>query len=206
MKLSTTSLKTFFLSLLLVSASAGLFAQKLDKAKDLLGKQKYTEARTEIDNFLANEKNKTNSEAWYLKGKIYSSIALDSVLQASVPDAKPQAMDALKKYIELENQIKDTTKRYLLLTLENRKPITDLYSAYSKQAASYYNAGNFNDALTGFQGSLDVFDMLSKQGWTNGIVLELHRLLHRHYLTDPGCLSHLEYSALQSPGRGCRVW
>lgn len=178
MKLSTTSLKTFFLSLLLVSASAGLFAQKLDKAKDLLGKQKYSEARTEIDNFLANEKNKTNSEAWYLKGKIYSSIALDSVAQASAPEAKTQAIDAFRKYIELENQVKDSTKRFLLLTLENRKPLTDLYSAYSKQAASYYNAGNFNDALSGFQGSLDVFDLLSKQGWTNGIVLDTISVLY----------------------------
>ena len=138
MKLSTTSLKTFFLSLLLVSASAGLFAQKLDKAKDLLGKQKYNEARTEIDNFLANEKNKTNSEAWYLKGKVYSSIAMDSVAQASVPDAKAQAMDALKKYLELEGQIKDSAKRYMLMTLENRKPLTDLYSAYSKQIINEY--------------------------------------------------------------------
>lgn len=178
MKLSTTSLKTFFLSLLLVSASAGLFAQKLDKAKDLLGKQKYNEARTEIDNFLANEKNKTNSEAWYLKGKVYSSIAMDSVAQASVPDAKAQAMDALKKYLELEGQIKDSAKRYMLMTLENRKPLTDLYSAYSKQAASYYNAGNFNDALTGFQGSLDVFDVLAKQGWTSGIVLDTVSVLY----------------------------
>jgi tetratricopeptide (TPR) repeat protein len=178
MKLSTTSLKTFFLSLLLVSASAGLFAQKLDKAKDLLGKQKYNEARTEVDNFLANEKNKNNSEAWYLKGKIYSSIAMDSVAQASVPDAKPQAIAALKKYLELEGQVKDSAKRYMLMTLENRKPLTDLYSAYSKQAASYYNAGNFNDALIGFQGSLEVFDMLAKEGWTNGIVLDTISVLY----------------------------
>lgn len=178
MKLSTTSLKTIFLSLLLVSASAGLFAQKLDKAKDLLGKQKYNEARTEIDNFLANEKNKNNSEAWYLKGKIYSSIATDSVAQASVPDAKVQAITALRKYLELEGQVKDSTKRYMLMTLENRKPLTDLYSAYSKQAASYYNAGNYNDALTGFQGSLDVFDLLAKEGWTSGIVLDTISVLY----------------------------
>jgi len=178
MKLSTTSLKTIFISLLLVSASAGLFAQKLDKAKDLLAKQKYDEARTEIDNFLANEKNKTNSEAWYLKGKVYSSIAMDSVKQATVPDAKVQAMSALKKYLELEGQVKDSSKRYMLMTLENRKPLTDLYSAYSKQAASYYNAGNYNDALTGFQGSLDVFDVLAKQGWTNGIMLDTISVLY----------------------------
>ncbi|HKP32205.1 MAG TPA: hypothetical protein VJT83_05740, partial [Chitinophagaceae bacterium] len=151
---------------------------KLDKAKDLLGKQKYNEARTEIDNFLANEKNKSNSEAWYVKGKIYSSIAMDSVSQASVPDAKAQAMSAIKQYLQLESQVKDSAKRYMLMTLENRKPLTDLYSAYSKQAASYYNAGNYNDALTGFQGSLDVFDMLAKEGWTNGIVLDTVSVLY----------------------------
>lgn len=178
MKLSTTSLKTFFLSLLLVSASAGLFAQKLDKAKDLLGKQKYTEARTEIDNFLANEKNKTSSEAWYVKGKIYSTIAADSAQQASVPDAKVQAMDALKKYIELEKNVKDTAKRFMLLTIDNRKPLTDLYSVYSKQAASYYNAGNFNDAFTGFKGSLDVFDILASEGWTSGLTLDTVSVLY----------------------------
>lgn len=164
--------------MLLVSASAGLFAQKLDKAKDLLGKQKYNEAKTEIDNFLANEKNKNNSEAWYLKGKIYTDIAMDSVQQASVPEAKSIAMDALKKYLELEKQVKDTTKRYMLMTIENRKPLTDLYSAYSKQAASYYNAGNYNDAFTGFKGSLDVFDMLAAEGWTSGITLDTVSVLY----------------------------
>ena len=37
-------------------------AQKVDKAKDLLNKKKTAEAKTEIDNFLAIEKNKTNKE------------------------------------------------------------------------------------------------------------------------------------------------
>lgn len=178
MKLSATSLKSICLSLLLVSASAGLFAQKLDKAKDLLGKQKYNEARTEVENFLAIEKNKTNSEAWYLKGKIYATIAADSVAQASVPEAKPVALDALKKYLELEKGIKDSAKRYMLMTIENRKPLTDLYSVYSKQAASFYNAGNFNDAFTGFKGSLDVFEILAKEGWTSGIMLDTVSVLY----------------------------
>jgi tetratricopeptide (TPR) repeat protein len=178
MKLSAKSLKTFFLSLLLVGIGAGAFAQKLDKVKDLLGKQKYSEARTEVDNFLANDKNQNNSEAWYLKGKIYSLIAADSVQQATVPQAKEIAMQSLAKYVELEKGVKDSTKRYVLLTLDNRKPLTDLYSAYSKQAASYYNAGNYNDALTGFKGSLDVFDLLAKEGWTNGIALDTISILY----------------------------
>jgi tetratricopeptide (TPR) repeat protein len=180
MKLSMISLKTFFLSLMLIGAGSGLFAQKqLDKAKEQLEKKKYNEARTEIDNFLANEKNMNNSEAWYVKAKVYSSIAVDSVAQASVPDAKTTSMQAIKKYIELEKaNVKDSAKRFMHSTLDNRKALTDLYSAYSKEAASYYNAGNFNDALAGFQGSLQVFDVLANEGWTSGMKLDTISVLY----------------------------
>src|SRR6186713_1279556 len=125
-------MKSFFLLLVLTVAGIGSFAQKIDKAKDLLGKQKLPEAKTEIDNFLAIEKNKTNSEAWYTKAKIYGAISQDSILKASTPGGRETAFQALTKYVELENQIKDSAKRYLLLTLDNRKPLTDLYAGYSK--------------------------------------------------------------------------
>jgi tetratricopeptide (TPR) repeat protein len=178
MKMSMNSLKSIFLLLILVASGASVFAQKLDKAKDLLAKKKYAEAKTEIDNYLANEKNKNNSEAWYLKAKLYSTVAMDSTAQAVLPDAKNASVVAMKQYLEMEHQVKDSAKRYMLLTLDNRKPLTDLYSAYSKEAASYYNAGNFNDALTGFQGSLNVFDLLKSEGWTNGINLDTISVLY----------------------------
>src|SRR5688572_12288554 len=133
MKLSS---KRILLSLMLVSSSAGLFAQKLEKAKDLLERKKYPEAQAEIDGVLAQEKNKNNAEAWYVKGKIYGTIAADSTKAASVPNAKDVSLEALKKYMELESQVKDSAKRFILLTMDNRRPITDLYSSYSKEAAS----------------------------------------------------------------------
>jgi len=46
-------MKKMFLTALLAVTGFLLQAQKLDKAKDLLGKKKLTEARTEIDNVLA---------------------------------------------------------------------------------------------------------------------------------------------------------
>lgn len=171
-------MKSLFLSLMLVATSAGLFAQKLEKAKDLLGKKKLAEARAEIDNVVALEKNASNAEAWYVKAKVYSTIAADSVAEAGVPNAKDEAFTALKKYIDLERTVKDTAKRYLLLTLDNRKPLTDLYSAYSKEAATYYNAGNFNDALAGFRGSLEVFEVLADEGWTGGLMLDTISVLY----------------------------
>ncbi len=171
-------MKSIVLSLMLVVAGTGLFAQRLEKAKDLLERKKIPEAIVEVDKVLANEKNKNSSEAYYVKGKIYSTIAADSTKTSTDPDAKDSAFAALKKYVELENAIKDSTKRFLALTLDNRKPITDLYAAYSKEAASYYNAGNYNDALKGFKGSLDVFDLLSKQGWTSNILLDTISVLY----------------------------
>jgi tetratricopeptide (TPR) repeat protein len=179
MKLSMISLKSFCLSLILVAASTGLFAQKqLDKVNELIEKKKYAEARTEIDNFLANEKNASNSNAWYTKAKVYSLIATDSTVANTVPNAKEVALDAAARHMQMENAVKDSTKRFVQMTLDNRKPLTDLYAAYSKEAASFYNAGNYNDALKGFQGSLRIFDLLSKQGWTSGIVIDTISVLY----------------------------
>jgi len=172
-------MKRIVLSLMLVTAGTGLFAQKLEKAKDLLERKKIPEAIAEVDKVLAQEKNKNNSEAYYVKGKIYSTIAADSTKTSTNPGAKDSAFLALKKYVELENaNVKDSAKRFLMLTMDNRRPITDLYAGYSKEAASFYNAGNYNDALKGFKGSLDVFDLLSKQGWTNNIVLDTVSVLY----------------------------
>ncbi|MEP7258299.1 MAG: hypothetical protein ABI687_07925, partial [Flavitalea sp.] len=75
-------MKSFFLLLVFALSGIGSFAQKIDKAKDLFSKQKLPEAKTEIDNFLAIEKNKGNAEAWYLKSKIYGSISQDSNMKA----------------------------------------------------------------------------------------------------------------------------
>src|SRR5687768_14263085 len=154
-------MKRILLTVMFVASVVGVFAQKLDKAKTSLEKKKLAEAKTEIDNFLAVEKNKTNSEAWYTKSKIYLAINADSSLKATVPDARVVAFDAVKKYMELEAP-KDSTKRNTLLTMDGNKPLVDIYSGYSKDGASFYNAGNFNDALTNFQKSLEVFDIMSK--------------------------------------------
>ena len=45
-------MKKMFLTALLAVMGIMLHAQKLEKAKDLLGKKKLNEARTEIDNVL----------------------------------------------------------------------------------------------------------------------------------------------------------
>lgn len=160
-------MKSLFLTVLLATAGLFAFAQKIDKAKDLLSKKKYAEAKAEIDGVLANEKNKNNSEAWYVKASVYNEISKDAALKSTVPDAKTQAFEALKTYVALEDQnVKDSTKRYMQLNVENKKPLVDIYANFFQDASTYYNAGNYNDALTNFKSSMAVFDMMSKKGFT----------------------------------------
>lgn len=172
-------MRSLFLTALLALTGMMVFAQKLPKAKDLLEKNKLAEARTEIDNFLAIEKNKNNAEAWYTKAKVYTNISKDNSLKATVPNARETAFEALQKYAELENTtVKDSAKRFLLLTIDNRQPLVDLYQGYSADAASFFNSGNYNDALTNFKNSYNVFEFLAKQGWTNNIKLDTTTALY----------------------------
>ncbi|HKH62284.1 MAG TPA: hypothetical protein VKA49_15685 [Flavitalea sp.] len=171
-------MKSLILAVLLAGTGFGVFAQKLDKAKDLLKANKLTEAKTEVENFLAVEKNKTNSEAWYTKAKVYTAISKDSTLKGSVPNSREVAFDALKQYIQLESTIKEKEKRQMSLTMDNRQPFVDLYAGYSKDGASFYNANNYNDALANFKQTLDIFDYMAQQGWTNNIVLDTTTTLY----------------------------
>jgi tetratricopeptide (TPR) repeat protein len=156
-------MKKLFLTALLGAVGFLSQAQKIEKAKDLLGRKKLTEAKTEIDNVMAVEKNKTNADAWYQKAKIYGAIAADSSLKSSVPDARGTALEAMKTYLDLESKEKDQGKRNIQLTLDNNAPLIDLYTGYSKDAASFYNANNYNDAFVNFKKSLEVFDLLSSK-------------------------------------------
>lgn len=171
-------MKSLILAVLLAGTGFGVLAQKLDKAKDLLKANKLNEAKTEVENFLAVEKNKTNSEAWYTKAKVYTAISKDSTLKGSVPNSREVAFDALKQYIQLESTIKEKEKRQMSLTMDNRQPFVDLYSGYSKDGAAFYNANNYNDALTNFKQTLEIFDYMSQQGWTNNIVLDTTTTLY----------------------------
>jgi tetratricopeptide (TPR) repeat protein len=157
-------MKKLFLTALLAVVAFLSQAQKLEKAKDLLTRKKLTEAKTEIDNVLAVEKNKTSADAWYQKAKIYGAIAADSSLKSTVPDARNTAFEAMKQYLELESKEKDAAKRNIQLTLDNNAPLIDLYTGYSKDAASFYNASNYNDAFVNFRNSLAVFDLMSSRG------------------------------------------
>lgn len=137
-------------------------AQKLERAKDYLTRNKLAEANKEVDAFLAIEKNKSNSEAYYVKAKVLQALAKDAALKGTVENPRQAAIDNFIKYLEMEAAIKDSTKRNIALTMDNNQPVYDLYRDFSAEAAKDYNDNKFAEAAEYFGKGLEVFEFLRK--------------------------------------------
>jgi len=158
------------ISLAILTVAAG-YSQKLNKAKNLFSQNKVAEAQAEIDGVVKDPKQNENSDAWYLRAQIYNHIMKDSSRPQDKEMARNNTWESLKKYLELEEK-KEENKRHLLLTLDNRQPLIDLYSSHSADGATFYNASNFNDALGSFEKSLEIFDLMAQQGFIEGTTLD----------------------------------
>src|SRR6202000_2247266 len=152
--------KKLFLTGFLAIAGMGLFAQSVDKAKDLLKSNKVADAKAEIDKFLAIDKNQKNPEAWYTKLKVYNAIAANTQLVGQYPDARDQAFDALKKYVDVDD------KKLLLLQLDGYKPVNEIYQGYFQVGANDYNGAKYDSALMNFNGALQTSAYMNSKGWT----------------------------------------
>jgi hypothetical protein len=151
--------KRFFLIGLLATTGMGLFAQSVDKAKDLLKANKLADAKTEIDKVLAVDKNQKSGEAWYEKLKIYNALAAKDSSK-TYPDARAQAYEALIKYTEVDD------KKLLLLQMDGYKPVNEIYTGYFQVGAADYNAGKYAEALDNFRGALQTSGFMNSKGWT----------------------------------------
>jgi hypothetical protein len=138
----------------------GLFAQSLDKAKDLLKAGKVTDAKSEIAKVLAVDKNQKIADAWYTEMKIYNAIAAGP-LSGQYPGARDTAFLALQKYTEVDD------KKLIALQLEGYKPINEIYQGYFAAGANDYNTNKYDSALYNFKGALASSSFMNAKGWTN---------------------------------------
>lgn len=152
-------MKRMLFSLLMAVVCSGLFAQSVDKAKDLLKANKLTEAKAEIDKALLVEKNQKSADAWYAKIKIYNAIAADSSLKGQYPDAYVQSLDALKKYIQYDD------KKRVLLAADGYKPVNEIYQGLFQLGAANYNAQKWNDSYIDFSNAISAINLMYKEGW-----------------------------------------
>jgi hypothetical protein len=155
-------MRRLFLTGFLAMVGMGLFAQSVDKAKELLKAGKIADAKTQIDGALATDKNQKIADAWYTKLKVYNAIAANDQLRAQFPDARDQAFDALKKYVDLDEK----DKKLLLLQMDGYKPINEIYQGYFQIGANDYNGGKYDDALKNFTGAIAASGYMNAKGWT----------------------------------------
>jgi hypothetical protein len=152
-------MKRMLLSLFMAVICSGLFAQSVDKAKELLKANKLAEAKEEIDKTLLVEKNQKNAEAWYTKVKIYNAIAVNDPLKNQYPDALIQSLDALKKYVQYDD------KKQVLLAADGFKPVNEIYQGLFQEGAAAYNAQKWSVSLTDFTAAISAINFMYKQGW-----------------------------------------
>ena len=68
-------MKKLFIAAFFILSQISGFTQDLEDINDLLGKNKYQEAKDAIDKYLQNPKKEKDAEAWYFKGRIYNSLS-----------------------------------------------------------------------------------------------------------------------------------
>lgn len=131
------------------------FGQDLKKANNYVNDKKYEKAKTEIDGILA--KDPTNSQALYLKSKVYTLMADSSAYKSLFTgDPYDEAFDAFKKATADSNNSAVT----LMVIKDNYSPIFGIYSGYYGEAANAFNAAansSNKPDTAGFAKAMDLF-------------------------------------------------
>jgi hypothetical protein len=139
-------MKKVILTCLTLSIVMISMAQNLTKVKDAMSAKKYSEANTMLEEFMKNPKYQKNAELYYLKGKIFSDIAADSVLEKSFPNSASTSLNSFKKAAEM-----DTAKFITYNTLDGSAPLFSLYAAPYNRGLKLFDAKDYEKALPTFE-------------------------------------------------------
>ena len=145
------------------------FGQDLKKAASLINDKKYDEAKVQIDGVLAKDPN--NSEALYMKSKVYVALADASAEKGTLTgDPYGEALDAFKKAVLDSTNPKVT----LLVIKDNYEPVFGIYSGYFAEGAKAFNdaapkgdTAGFTKAMNLFIKADDVGQYIAMKKWAN---------------------------------------
>jgi len=153
-------------SLLLFAIATGVNAQDFKKVRSALilsqmkgGESKIEEAKTEYDKASADPKAQGKAETYLLKAEIYGTIAGDETLRAKYPNAGTEALEALKKYLELE----PSGEKY---KEDNYMGVNGIYTSFFNAGVKDYNAKSWETAFNNFKQLVDISDIMIKNKWT----------------------------------------
>ncbi len=163
-------MKKYLLAIVLFTASYVAHSQDLKSISINVTLKKFDDAKTEVDKFLAVEKNAAKPEGWYYKAYIYNMLARDS--KKTVAESKSlndEGYAALKKYAQIDAKVPLTKE-------ENNSTLFNLYYSYYDLAIKLYNEKRFDESYELFKRSSDVHDygIAGKLDGPNGLKFAAH--------------------------------
>ena len=145
-------MKRIILPLLFTCLVSITFGQTLKKATSYIEDNKFDKAKAEIDGYLAKKPDDT--EALYLKSKIYETIADSVELRSLVTgDARAEALEAFKKAFSDSSNL----KLKLLIMKDNYQPVFNMYAGYYEDAAQAFNDAAASQSKPGFEDAMNLF-------------------------------------------------
>ena len=122
--------KIYFAAIMVLAGFMGM-AQDIDDIKDMMAKSQFKESKVAIDKYMSTPKNAENSDAWYLKGRIYNSLSYDNTTpESDVYNLRNEAFAAFQKYQQLD-------PKDLWMKLENFESYLNLYGGLYDLGAKY---------------------------------------------------------------------
>lgn len=151
----------YFFSLLLVAVSfAQATAQDVKKVQTMFLLGKIEDAKTEIDKVVADPKSVGKPETWYWKSRIYANLYATEATKAKYPNAKSEADEAFKKYVQLD-------PTFALVKSNGPNGFFDMYSSAFNQGLAEFKAKNWEAAAKAFEGAVYYSDFIFKNKWSS---------------------------------------
>ncbi|MCY7421952.1 MAG: hypothetical protein LH478_09455 [Chitinophagaceae bacterium] len=145
-------MKKYLLAVVFFTASYVAQSQDLKSISINVALKKFDDAKSDLDKFLAVEKNAAKPEGWYYKAYIYNMVARDS--KKTVAESKSlndEAFAALKKYAQIDAKVPLTKE-------ENNSTLFNLYYSYYDMGVKMYNEKKYPESFDLFRNSLEVHD------------------------------------------------
>ncbi len=150
-------MKKIILSSMLFMSASSMFAQDIEAARLMMQLKQYDKAKTEIEKYLANEKNAKKADGWYAKAQIFLGMSYDEKGKTLVANPIAESITAFKKYVELDPSTKMMKEEKYAL------PEYLQQSLFSK-GGGQFNAKQYADALASFKESINFTDFAKSKG------------------------------------------
>jgi hypothetical protein len=120
--------------------------QNLTKVKDAITAKKYAEANTQLDEMINNPKYQKNADLFYLKGKVFSEISVDTNLAKNYPNAVETSLEYFKKAASMDNN-----KFTMTVTLEGAQALFNIYAIPYNKGVKELDAKEYDKSLKSLQ-------------------------------------------------------